>query len=377
MSDYLLGEAVHLTFTIDVDGTDTDPTTLGLIIIKPDLTIDGPFTPAHDGTGQYHYDYVPPVAGLGYRWIATATGTARVVTAGGFDVYDPAIDPPGPPLVGVVQPWCDPAAIRVRPGCGTLDEKLLLGAARVASELLYGMTGRQFAGRIQAYTRPNARPSNVDWRSWGQMGGFGWYGSWGTCSYAYGTGYGAASLAAWGAHNCQVAPPEVELGGYPVISVDTVLIDGVTIPPEEYRVDDYKVLVRVRPTASSMPTEKTGWPVCQRLDLPDTEPGTFAVTFTYGTPPPAGGKEAAISLAAELALIWGGADDSLIRLPQRITQVVRQGETLTIADKQDFLDKNRTGLPDVDMWIKSVNPAGMQRGAQVWSPDLGRARRPH
>jgi hypothetical protein len=203
----------------------------------------------------------------------------------------------------------------------------------------------------------------------------GWMPTWGMCGYAYGTGYGAAALGAWLGHSCRCHPREIELPGYPVVGISEVKIDGETIPDDEYRVDDYRLLVRMKPTADAIPSVRPGWPTCQRLDLPDTEVGTFSVRFSYGTPPPPAGVLAATVLAAEIALTSDPASSSS-RLPERVKSIVRQGESISIVDPQDVLDNGRTGIPEVDLFIKASNPAGLQRRSTVWSPDMSRSRRP-
>ena len=38
--------------------------------------------------------------------------------------------------------------------------------------------------------------------------------------------------------------------------------------------------------------------------------------------------------------------------------------------KQDALDAGLTGLPEVDLWIRSVNPDRKTHRPRVYSPDL-------
>ena len=194
--------------------------------------------------------------------------------------------------------------------------------------------------------------------------GSGYDGSWGTC--------GAWGNTAVASHFGCTLPPEIELGVFPVREIIQVLIDGVVIPADEYELRDFRTLVRMRPTASSTPTERWGWPTCQILDLPDSQPGTFSVTYTYGQPPDSAGELAAQRLAEFLCLPQLG-DRSLF--PTRTTQVSRQGITAQTTDAVDMLKQHRTGIYEVDLWLDAVNPKRLQRDAAVWSPDIGRARR--
>ena len=167
-------------------------------------------------------------------------------------------------------------------------------------------------------------------------------------------------------------PSEVELGAYPVIEVESVKIDGVLIPPNEYQLQDRRTLVRMRPSISATPTERYGWPVNQLLDLPDTETGTFSVTYWYGVAPPQLGVNAAKTLAVQLTLNAINASNSL---PQRVTSISRQGVSVAVVDVMDFLKDGLTGIYNCDLFIRWANPTGRRLPALAWSPDVGRPRR--
>lgn len=145
---------------------------------------------------------------------------------------------------------------------------------------------------------------------------------------------------------------------YPVSSVTQVRVGGVVVPPTAYRVDDHRELVRTDGGAC--------WPRCQDLSLPASMPDTFEVSYLRGIPVPAGGLAAAGSYACELlrACIGGPC-----RLPARVQTISREGVTLAIQDTLDFLDKGLTGLPEVDAWIRAVNPGRLQAYSEVYSVD--------
>jgi hypothetical protein len=128
----------------------------------------------------------------------------------------------------------------------------------------------------------------------------------------------------------------------------------------------------MRPIPSFTPTERFGWPTSQIFDLPLTEVGTFGVTFMFGQAVPSGGIRAAKTYAREMCLAAMGQPN---RLPSRITSISRQGVNAVVLDVMDFISQGRTGVPEVDMWIKSVNPYFLTRPASVWSPDIGRPQR--
>ena len=165
----------------------------------------------------------------------------------------------------------------------------------------------------------------------------------------------------------------VKLSGYPVREITQVKIDGEIVDPDTYRLDGSRWLTRVRDPAD--PDTALGWPSCQLDDLPDTEDGTFSVTYTYGQNAPALGAMAAGALACQLyqACEQGAAGEC--EIPANAVRVTRQGVTIdksaTIAW---FYGKNEqggwtTGIPLVDSFLNSINPSGMQQRPRTWSPD--------
>jgi hypothetical protein len=243
-------------------------------------------------------------------------------------------------------------------------EGLCAEAATAASDILYELSGKIFPGQCGPVTvRPVSRPTDIDTRAWGAtLSTVGWVASQGFAS-AYGS-FNPAVLAHYGT----LEPPQIELP-YPVTEVVQVKIDGEVIPEDEYELRDFKTLVRLRPTASTVPTARWGWPTSQIMDLPDTEPGTFSVTYMYGNPPPAMGKIAARKLAEYLALpLLGETKD----YPKRVTSVARQGVSTMVTDVMDLLREGMLGIYECDLFIKTYNPSKLKRQAAVWSPDMGR-----
>lgn len=57
------------------------------------------------------------------------------------------------------------------------------------------------------------------------------------------------------------------------------------------------------------------------------------------------------------------------QLPERTTNVNREGLSYTIFDPQSYLEQGKTGLPAVDLWLSSVNNSKVSRPAGVWTPD--------
>lgn len=102
-------------------------------------------------------------------------------------------------------------------------------------------------------------------------------------------------------------------------------------------------------------------------------PCDVEVTYSFGIDPPTMGKMAARALAKEFAKGWSGDDDCA--LPQRVTSISRQGVSYTLLDQQDFLDELRTGIYEIDLFLRSVNPDKARAKARVFTPDVPRARR--
>ena len=273
------------------------------------------------------------------------------------------------PRTGPCAPWVSASDLMGSQALSefTVTPELAATMATAASETLYGLSGRQFTGRCgPVKVRPLARPTDIDTR-FGHRGVPNGYTSAGQATTAYGMPGGGAVN-----HFGTSKPSEVELGSYPVIAIQQVKIDGVVIPPNEYQLQDRRTLVRMRPSASATPTERYGWPVNQLLDLEDTEQGTFSVTYWYGSPPPQLGVNAARTLGVQLTL---NALDEENSLPQRVTNITRQGVTVSVVDVMDFLKEGMTGIYEVDLFVKWANPTGARAKPMAWSPDLGRARR--
>lgn len=153
---------------------------------------------------------------------------------------------------------------------------------------------------------------------------------------------------------------EVTLPGV-VGEVYQVTVDGVVVDPSAYRVDDARILVR---------QDGGTWPACQEMSLPSGAEGTFEVTFRPGFRPDALAAYIAGVLAQEFVRALGvGA----CKLPAGVTQVVRQGVSVTIATGL-FRSARSTGIPVVDQWIASVNPYGSRSDAVIVTPESPRVR---
>lgn len=156
------------------------------------------------------------------------------------------------------------------------------------------------------------------------------------------------------------ASHEVPFPG-PVAAVTEVMIDGVVLAATNYRLDSYRgtpVLVR---------TDGEPWPECQDMDADADELGAFTITYQPGEVLPAAGRIAAGLLACEFAKACQGAD---CVLPQQLSSLSRNGVEVTVVDPATLLDNGLTGIANVDLWVRSVNPHRRMQRSRVRTPDL-------
>jgi hypothetical protein len=258
------------------------------------------------------------------------------------------------PLVAVAQPgdaiapWVSATELAANPRLSGVDAAVLTRSAQAASENLWALSGRQFAGLRSAdvlVLPPEcgcdpAPPGRVD--VWGPSGDvMGWWPGW---------VFGCSCRA------------EIVLPDQPVNSIVRVTVDGETVDPAGYRLDSGSTLVRV---------DGTYWPLASS-GVRDVTAPRLQIGYLWGRTVPAGGVLAAAAYATELALAALGRD---CQLPDRVTRITRQDVEKVFADPGQLIEKGMTGLTLVDQWVRSVNPRGLPgTPARVLSPDLPRVR---
>lgn len=235
-----------------------------------------------------------------------------------------------------------------------------------AGWLLWNASARQFSGGCLETVRPcrmgdgcyglagsesngvNLAIAGADWWfGWGLGGGWGWYSD------------GNAQCGCGGLS-------QVKLDGYPVTGIKEVLIGGEVVDPSTYRLDAKRYLVR---TGVDSDGARLHWPACQKLYLDDDQPGTWSVTYYYGSPVPALGKLAAAELALQFYYARTGSSECV--LPTGVTKIVRQGITIERLQPM-FVKGQRTGLPLTDAFLAGSNPNGLRRRPAVMSPGVPR-----
>jgi hypothetical protein len=209
------------------------------------------------------------------------------------------------------------------------DSEYAFEACKTASYILWGLSGRRYAGvSILTETYPSTAPTlSVRQLMMNPNALLGY------SLYTEGVSAG------------------IRLRGYPVQSIISVTdSQGVELEIDQFALVEHSTLIfGARPAQN------------------------FTVTYSYGSQPPTAGRMAARELAQEFAKAWSG--DPECRLPSRVTSITRPGITMAILDKQDFIDDLRTGVYAVDLFLKTTNPNKALLRSRVFSPDVRRARR--
>jgi hypothetical protein len=351
MNVYEVGDVVTLEGKFRVGdpetGTLTTPTTATLSVEAPNGTVTTyafPGAVSNPSAGILTYNLSPTQTGYWkYRWVGT--GVVAAATPDGIFYVAPSSVGAEAEILGSMpcEVWTGPAEVaECRPGL--LDEAPLEKPIRWATDILFALSGHRFTGACERTVRP-CQPCSHSCHRWAED--------------PYARHRGCASCA----------PSQIRLDGI-WQTVTEVKVDGAILVSARWRLDENRWLVRL-PDADGA---RAYWACSQRLDLADTEEGTFSVTGTVGIPVPHGGRMAAAELAAEFALACSGKEKEC-RLPRRITSIVRQGINIALADNFEFLKEGRTGLYAVDLWLASVNPTGSERQAVIASPDYLPARR--
>lgn len=277
----------------------------------------------------------------------------------------PVINPVVPGSSGPTAPgpctW--PVDTSCCPDWSTYSPSVQGNAVAWATQILDALTGRRFSQCAVNY-RPCGPTCNTTfgYLTWpvgspsSTGGGMPWMipyvdaGAWRNCGCE-------------GACSCRAAC-EVPFPG-PVAQVAEVRLDGVVLDPTAYRMDIYKgvpTLVR---------TDGECWPKCQDLNLDVDDVGSFVIVYQPGELLPVAGQLAAGQLACEFAKACAGQDCAL---PQQLASLSRNGVEVQVMDPTALLDQGLTGLANVDLWVRSVNPFRRPQRSRVYSPDVPKGR---
>jgi hypothetical protein len=262
------------------------------------------------------------------------------------------------PLPPGAEGWCgwDVEPADLCPDWDTYTEAQQETALSIATLVMWSATGRRY-GPCEITVRPcqdqgYGETYRVFPAWWG--GDSGWSGSlpylWGGVWY---NGCGCGD-------RCCCAPRcEVILDG-PVSSITEVLVRGDVVPDDEYRVDVAGGSYRLVKLTDGC------WPTCQDFDQGQDGADAFAVTYTRGAQVPTSLLRATGLLACELGKAIVGAPCAL---PQRLSSLTRQGVTAEFVATELDVSTFQTGINEVDMVIRALNPSQRTRPPVVISPD--------
>jgi hypothetical protein len=226
-------------------------------------------------------------------------------------------------------------------------------AVAAAADILYALSGRHL-GSCQVTIRP-CRQSCLN-GSWPFINSWWQFGIWPRPLFFNGTWYNLTCGSCTGGCSCNVVSEA--LLPAPVIQVLQVKVDGVTLDPSAYRVDNWRRLVRL---------DGGQWPICNDLTQGDDAVGTWSVTLTYGEPVSPLGQMALGELATQFAKLL--ACDTDCMLPKPVQQLVRQGVTMTFLDPNELFANGRIGLYLTDLFISIENPSGLVSASTVYDID--------
>lgn len=161
-------------------------------------------------------------------------------------------------------------------------------------------------------------------------------------------------------HRTPCAPlSEIDLPG-PVGYIESLRIDGVDIDftTADWRLDNGHLLVWQGTGPSPIPSY-------QNLNLPDTEVGTWSITYSRSYPVGPDARIAVGKLAVEFAEAC--KPKGKCSLPRGVTNVVRNGVSFTI--EAGLFPGGLTGIQEADVFILKWTPAGSpSRKASVFDP---------
>lgn len=238
------------------------------------------------------------------------------------------------------------------------DRPLFERALAWASRRVFLATGQRFFGCCLSTIRPCRSwceapfgvvlPGGFPWNAWplpelpaGWMSGF--VPVW-ACGCAPG---GSCSCSSW---------DRIPLPLLPVREIVEVKIDGDVLPPTAYAVEAQAYLVRI---------DGERWPSCQDTTKPDTEPGTWSVSYRHALDLPPEGLPLVGMYAVELAKRCKGGE---CQLPEGVRVVNRDGVDFAVSEPSEYRDQGLTGFGPVDDWVALLNGGHVSEPPRIYRP---------
>lgn len=326
---------------------------LSVISLSDASVVLGPVTTGflNPSTGAYIYQWAIPIGLPTGEYMVSWTGDVGGVPIEASETITVVAQGAGEFVAGPCEIW----PIRWPANCEALvtaTPEITGLAAQAASEMLYMLSGQRFSE-----CPTTLRPCREECYGYGWPGWASWwrYGTYPQPYWNNGTWYNMGCGQCTSGCSC-TAISETLLPG-PVSSVVEVKVDGVVlVSGVDYRVDDYRKLVRLGDV----------WPYCNDLNLADTEVGTWSATVVFGEPVPVLGQLAAGELACSFLDFFLGND---CELPNGITDLTRQGISMSFANTSNDLLQIFARFPITYMFLKTFNPNGLMARAKAYNLD--------
>lgn len=147
-------------------------------------------------------------------------------------------------------------------------------------------------------------------------------------------------------------PQRLYLRGTPVHEIHSVSYGGEVLSPDEYALYNKRFL-KLRNGAS--------WNYA-------CNPQGITVEYCYGMMPPSAGKLAAATLANEFLILYGeNPNTTECRIPERVKSISREGISFDMIDPMEFMDDGKTGIWEIDLFIRTSNPARAKKQPKLFS----------
>lgn len=169
------------------------------------------------------------------------------------------------------------------------------------------------------------------------------------------------------------APNRITMGLWPVTAIVAVRENGVDQDPADYHIDEYRYIVKNDGTA--FPRCANWYEAAAGPDDDEEHGYVFEITVEHGIPAPRLLKRAVSALACNFYSLNADDDCTDCDLPERITNISRQGVSWEVADFVALMQQGSTGIWAVDIAVKVFNPMGLQSPSFVWTPEIARGTR--
>lgn len=252
------------------------------------------------------------------------------------------------PVVGPCEPWTSAEDLEACCGTEIPPNADFPAAVDYASQVMFGLSGRQFPGACERVLRP-CHPQN---NGCGALRpGWSWW--WGYPSVPF------RDESGW--HNIGACDRECNIDcirlPWPVNEVTEILIDGLVMNPADYAVDSFREVCRL---------DGNSWPCSQNFALDVTEVGTWQITVIHGKPITAAMNVMATKLGCQFLKAMCGAESCL---PDNVKTIARIGTAIDFEETGQLFTDGQTGIREIDLWLRVVNPRGIQRPASVHRAD--------